>query len=338
MEKYTSKYLLICLAFSTNLFAQQNFWKTTNAKGNISKEQLNPRAHIPTKSVKLDLAYDNLVNYLNNTNQQNFLLKFPTENGKFNTYRIVETSNLSPELQTKYPDIKSFSGYNTNDLTEKINFSLSPQFGLYGLVSNGNKTVLIDAYTKNKASYIVYDKKDLVNTNSFKCATEPSESALGIDNLNFETIKQSSRTATQNGSLRKFRLAITTTTEYSDFVIKQANLSSGTEAQKKASILAAVNLSLTRINGVLKNDVGVFLELIPNTDQLFFIDSDSFQDPNKANCMKAKIHVDLEISIGKVIFLVSVRWFWWVRDVPPSAGLGCEQAEGVGNTHSDDYR
>ncbi len=156
MEKSISKYLLFCLAFSTNLFAQQNFWKTTNAKGTISKEQLNTRAHIPTKSVKLDLAYDNLVNYLNNTNQQNFLLKFPTENGKFNTYRIVETSNLSPELQTKYPDIKSFSGYNTNDLTEKINFSLSPQFGLYGLVSNGNKTVLIDAYTKNKASYIVY--------------------------------------------------------------------------------------------------------------------------------------------------------------------------------------
>ncbi|MDH0658845.1 reprolysin-like metallopeptidase [Empedobacter sp. GD03865] len=311
MEKYTSKYLLICLAFSTNLFAQQNFWKTTNAKGNISKEQLNPRAHIPTKSVKLDLAYDNLVNYLNNTNQQNFLLKFPTENGKFNTYRIVETSNLSPELQTKYPDIKSFSGYNTNDLTEKINFSLSPQFGLYGLVSNGNKTVLIDAYTKNKASYIVYDKKDLVNTNSFKCATEPSESALGIDNLNFETIKQSSRTATQNGSLRKFRLAITTTTEYSDFVIKQANLSSGTEAQKKASILAAVNLSLTRINGVLKNDVGVFLELISNTDQLFFIDNDSFNSNDAEQMIDENIIVTNNIigannyDIGHLFFKVN---------------------------------
>ncbi|WP_291119160.1 zinc-dependent metalloprotease [Empedobacter sp. UBA7248] len=297
MEKSISKYLLICLAFSTNLFAQQNFWKTNNAKGSISKEQLNTRAHIPTKSVKLDLAYDNLVNYLNNTNQQSFLLNFPTENGKFNTYRIVETSNLSPELQTKYPDIKSFSGYNTNDLSEKINFSLSPQFGLYGLVSNGNKTVLIDAYTKNKASYIVYDKKDLVNTNSFKCTTEPSESALGIDNLNFETIKQSSRTATQNGSLRKFRLAITTTTEYSDFVIKQANLSSGTETQKKAAILAAVNLSLTRINGVLKNDVGVFLELIPNTDQLFFIDSDSFQDPNINSDSAARYNLDENITV-----------------------------------------
>ncbi|MDM1297762.1 T9SS type A sorting domain-containing protein [Empedobacter falsenii] len=297
MKKYTSKYLLICLAFNTNLFAQQNFWKTTSAKGSISKEELNTRAHTPTKSAKLDLAYDDLVSYLSNTNQQSFLLKFPTENGKFNTYRISETSNLSPELQAKYPDIKSFSGYNTNDLMEKINFSLSPQFGLYGLVSNANKTVLIDAYTKNKASYIVYDKNDLVNTSSFQCGTEPTENAHGIDNLNFENIKKSSRTATQNGSLRKFRLAITTTTEYSDFVINQANISTGTEAQKKAAILAAVNLSLTRINGVLKNDVGVFLELIPNTDQLFFIDSDSFQDPNINSNSAANYNLSENIKV-----------------------------------------
>ena len=129
----------------------------------------------------------------------------------------------------------------------------------------------------------------------------------------------------RNGSLRKFRLAITTTTEYSDFVIKQANLSSGTEAQKKASILAAVNLSLTRINGVLKNDVGVFLELIPNTDQLFFIDSDSFQDPNINSNSAANYNLEENITVTNNVIGVANydigHLFFQVNDDNNSNGL-----------------
>ncbi|WP_413532361.1 reprolysin-like metallopeptidase [Empedobacter brevis] len=318
-------YLLIYLTFSINLFAQKNFWKSTNSRGIIPKEELIIRAHTPTKSIKLNLEYNDLVNYLKNSYQSTVLLKFPTANGSFKNYSISESSNLSPELQIKYPDIKSFIGYNLDNPQERINFSLSPQFGLYGLITDGNKTVLIDSYTKNKDLYIIYDKSDLVNAYNFKCSIEPNENALGIENLNFEQLNKSNKAITQSNSLRKFRIAITTTTEYSNFIIEQANLSSGTESQKKAAILAAVNLSLTRINGILKNDVGVFLELIPNTDQLFFINSDSFQDPNINSESASNFNLSENIRVTNSIIGVDNydigHLFFHVKDIRNSNGL-----------------
>ncbi len=292
------KYLLFLstIAAYQQVFSQQNFWRNTSSREIINKENVVQRTHIPTKSVKLDLAYDNFVNYLSSTNASEIKLKFPNAKGELNTYSIVENSSLSPELQKKYNEIKSYIGYNINNPSERINFSFSPQFGLYGTISDGEQTTLIDSYTKNKSSYIIYNKSDLVNTTDFKCGVEPSESGLGIDNLNFGHVK-SSKTNANDGKLRKFRLAISTSTEYSNYIIQQANLTTATTAEKKAAILAAVNISITRLNGILKNDVGIVLELISNTDQLFFIDSDTFQDPNINSDAAASFNLDENIKV-----------------------------------------
>lgn len=316
MKKITFILVITTILLGGNALAQQNFWKTTSNVSSKSNEQLITRTHLPTKSIKLDLAYDNLVNYLTNTNAKirntSKLLKFPDENGKFITYRVTESSNFSEELQEQYADIRSYSGYNIDNPNQKINFSLSPQFGLFVSMTNGEKNILIDTYTKNKSSYIIYNKSNLVNDNSnFKCHVDDHENGLGIDNLSFEKVaKNSSIAAVNDGNLRKFRLAITTTTEYSNYIIQQANVSNGTLAQKKAAILAAVNVSMTRINGVLKNDVGIFLELISNTDQLFFIDNDTFNSADAYQMIDENVIVTNNIigvsnyDIGHLFFKV----------------------------------
>lgn len=322
MKKVTSTFIIATLLFGGNVLAQQNFWRTASEISSKSKEQQIKRSHTPTKSIKLDLSYDNLVKYLTNTNARSIsrLLKFPDENGKFITYKITESSNFSEELQQKYTDIKSYTGYNIDNPNQRINFSLSPQFGLFASLINGDKTILIDNFSKNNSSYIIYDKKNLISDNSnFKCNVEENENGLGIDNLNFETITKSARLSANDGNLRKFRLAITTTTEYSNYIIQQANVTNGTLAQKNAAILAAVNVSMTRINGILKNDVGILLELVPNTDQLFFIDNDSFESTNSNQMLEENIIVTNN-TIGASNYDIG-HLFFKVNNLNDSNGL-----------------
>jgi hypothetical protein len=321
MKNLNFFFFLSIVPFSQSVFSQQNFWKTTSSKTISNKSELLDRKHTPTKSIKLDLAYDKFVQYLSNTATQNTAvkLKFPNTNGEFSTYTIVESPNLSPELQSKYNNIKSYSGYNTENPSERINLSFSPQFGLYATITDNQKTTLIDAYSKNKLSYIIYDKSDLVNNQEFKCAIHPEESGLGIANLNFDQIKKSSKTNANDGMLRKYRLAISTSTEYSNYIIQQANLTNATVAEKKAAILAAVNISITRINGILKNDVGVILELIPNTDQLFFIDTDTFNTSDSYQMIDENVTVTNNI-IGAANYDIG-HLFFQINDPNKSNGL-----------------
>lgn len=185
-------------------FGQQNFWNTISSKNSkqVSSE-VKSRLHTPTKSLKLDLAYDRLINYLNETKSSSTLLKFPNDKGSYSTYKIVETSNFSAELQSKYPNIKSYTGYNIDNQNQRINFSISPEFGLYGSINDGSKNILIDAYTKDKSRYIIYDKNNLTTDESkFKCGFDENESGLGLENLNLKESKIISSKA-NDGSLKK---------------------------------------------------------------------------------------------------------------------------------------
>lgn len=301
-------------------FGQQNFWNTISSKNSKQvSSQIKSRLHTPTKSLKLDLAYDRLINYLKETKGSSILLKFPNDKGSYSTYKIVETSNFSIELQSKYPNITSYTGYDVNNQNQRINFSISPEFGLYGSINNGTKNILIDVYTQDKSRYIIYDKSDLVNnTTEFKCDIDENESGLGLDNLNFKESKIISSKA-NDGNLKKFRLAITTTKEYSNYVIEQAGIESGTTEEKKAAILAAINVSMTRINSVLKNDVGVFLELIPNTDKLFFLSGNTFDTSNSEQMIEENIVITNNI-IGASNYDIG-HLFFQVNDDSNSNGL-----------------
>lgn len=298
--------------------AQQNFWGA-QSKGIINEGNLVPRVHHPSESVKMNLNYNQLVQFLTETESRNskLELKFPDSNGQLKDYLIQERSNLHPDLQARYSTIRSYVGYNVQNPTERINFSISPQFGLYGIINSADGDILIDTYTSDKSSYIIYNKSK-ISTESvhFNCDVEAQDvhnSGLGIDNLDFSSVPglNQGRTTVSDNKLVTFRTAITTTTEYSNYIINRANVSQGTDAEKKAAILAAVNISLTRINGVLRNDAGVHLQLIPNTDQLFFLTTDTFTVESASQMLNENISVTNRIigaanyDLGHLFFKVN---------------------------------
>ena len=309
-------FILFALLIGGAASAQQNFWRN-QSKAAVSQDKLVERVHNPSQSIKLNLNYDQLVQHLTQVQGRNSetILKFPDDKGNFSNFKVIEQSNFHPDLQAKYPNIRSYVGYNIENPAEKINFSISPQFGLYGSIQGNGVNYLIDTYTKDKSSYMIYNKANVSReADSFRCEVEDNTvSALGIDNMDFDHIHDEvlSQKTVNNAQLKTLRLAITTVTEYSNYIIQQAGVTNGTEAEKKAAILAAVNLSVTRINGVLRSDIGVHLELVPNTDQLFFITTDTFNVSSASQMIEENVVVTNQIiglanyDIGHLFFKVN---------------------------------
>ncbi|WP_445755940.1 reprolysin-like metallopeptidase [Polaribacter sp.] len=81
-----------------------------------------------------------------------------------------------------------------------------------------------------------------------------------------------------DGKLRTYRLALVCSGEYADFHLSasQQNIpSTATDQVKKATVLSAMNTSMTRVNGIFEKDLTVKMVLVANNDQLIFLDKDT---------------------------------------------------------------
>ncbi|MCF6295914.1 MAG: M12 family metallo-peptidase [Flavobacteriaceae bacterium] len=259
-------FLILGLFLSLTITAQksENFWiKTTKENVSASKQIL--RNSQPTKSKFYQLDINGLKNMLQNAPKRNgfnavsnVIVSFPTEKGNFESFRIKEASTMSLELQAKFPEIRSFVGKGIDNPTAIIRFSLSPEKGLSSMVLSDKKTVFIEPYTNDLSTYIVYinsisDK----NNSTFECETEYVK-----NKINFDSVVALNA---NDGQLRTFRLALACTGEYAAF-------HGGTQA----GALAAMNTTMTRVNGVFERDVALTMVMVDNTSIIFL---DGATDP-----------------------------------------------------------
>ncbi len=194
-----------------------------------------------------------------------FIMTFPSLSGKMESFKIIEASIMHPTLSAKYPEINSFAGQGIDDPTAIIRFSMSNELGFHAMVmSSQNKTVFIDPLSKKDFSYIVYSKKDLSKKDlGFECFTEESIQTLGNESI----------LKTDDKKLRKYRLALSCTAEYGNIFA-----GTGTDAEKKANILAQMNLTMTRVNGVYERDLAITMELVANNEEIIYFGNTS-EDP-----------------------------------------------------------
>ena len=190
------------------------------------------------------------------------IVYFPDANGSFEQFRILENSNMDPELEARYPDIKSYVGKGVDDPTATMYFSVSP-LGLQTMLIHADQSaVFIEPYTADGSSYAVYRKSDKLNSLSkFECSV--------ISGVNNGTNITMLRPNADDGTLRTFRLAVSVTGEYTAYF-------GGT----KALALAAINNTMTRVNGVFEIDFGVHMNLIANNDLVIYTNAST--DPYSA--------------------------------------------------------
>ncbi|MGE4512772.1 MAG: reprolysin-like metallopeptidase [Chryseobacterium sp.] len=214
------------------------------------------------------------------------IISFPNAEGKMENFKIRENSNFDPQLAAKYPDIKSYVGEGLENSSSTVYFSVSP-LGLSSMEIYGDKSaVFIEPYTKDLSTYVVYkksDKKD--NLDKFECTV------LDVAQKGAATSSDiTARPNADDAKLRTFRLALSCTGEYTAYF-------GGT----KANALAAMNNTMTRVNGVFEKDFSARMVLISNNDSVIYTSasSDPYSSASQMNNWNSQLQSTLTSVIGE---------------------------------------
>lgn len=224
------------------------------------------------------------------------ILSFPGRNGKIEPYAIYEAPVLHPELGAEHPDIKSYIGVGLQDKTAMIRFSTTV-FGFHGMILSTSGTYYIEPYTLDKTYYRVYAKKDVYKQHEFTCLTE-------ADSKDTEPVYFSPRNAFEiqanSGIFRTYRLGLASTQEYSQYHINLAGVSGGTVAQRNGAVLAAMVVTMNRVNGIFERDMSLRMVIVPNNANVIFFlpEKPDSLDNNSGSNLINQIQPVMDAGIG----------------------------------------
>lgn len=211
------------------------------------------------------------------------IISFPNSEGKMENFKVRENSNFAPELAAKYPDIKSYVGEGLGDSNSTVYFSVSP-LGLSSMEVYGDRSaVFIEPYSKDLSTYVVYrksDKKD--DLSKFECTV------IDVAKKGTANTSLTARPNADDAKLRTFRLALSCTGEYTAYF-------GGTKAQA----LAAMNNTMTRVNGVFEKDFAARMVLISNNDSVIYTNAST--DPYSAASGMSNWNSQLQSTLTSVI-------------------------------------
>lgn len=295
MRKKLHLALLLIMIFNYG-FSQNSYWKSIS-KDRLEGKETFERASFPSEYKLYSLELNNLKSQLVTAPSREDLvfdstviMQFPNPDGTLENYKMYEASVMDSQLANKFPGIRSYIGKGIDDPTATINISTTV-FGFHAMVLSGKRgTFYIDTYTKDLNNYMVYERSKVSRTNSFSCAVVDEE------DMN-KSINTTSAPLANGGVFRTYRLAMACTIEYAAFHVNAANLNSGTLAQKKAAVLSAMVVTMTRVNGLYERDMSLRMNLVANNDLVIFIDSDNFSN-SAANSLINESQVEIDATIG----------------------------------------
>lgn len=276
-------FLNLILIFTIALVNAQNTLWTKTTEARFEALQKFERSSIPDYADFYMLNFDAMKTALQAAPTRDFsgaisstIVSFPNASGDLEQFSIYESSVMEPELAAKYTDIQSYVGQGITNPSSKI-YLTTTIFGLHGMVLSDKGTYYIDPFTTNLKGYMVYDKKSLTNTKTFMC--------LNTEEATEELQNQTNSTLIDDSVFRSYRMAMACTIEYAAYHVNAAisagTITSGaTEAQKKAVVLAAMNVTVSRMNSVYENDMSLRMVLVANNDAVIFITSDNFNNTN----------------------------------------------------------
>ena len=257
----------ILFLLSLLLHAQSDFlWKKINPKDISTFDKKKKQKEIDNPLLfQLDeiVLKKTLTKTQDQTAQEPVEISIPNADGTLEYYMVKESSNFAPELQVKYPEIRSYKGIGMTDHSATVYFSFSPK-GLQTMVLRADKdSEFIESFSKTKAIYRVSTSKNNTSGNlPVACSTDDVALSTLLQN-------KTAKVKANDKVFRTFRLALSCNAEYTNYY-------GGTIA----AALAGMNASMTRVNGILGKDLAVKFEIIANNNLLIYLDplTDPYSD------------------------------------------------------------
>lgn len=182
-------------------------------------------------------------------------------------FRVVRSDVMAPELTAKYPDISSYLVQSELNGLISGRIDLSPR-GFHGILHTPEGTVYLDPWNVGSFDQLmVYTRAEFMASTSKRrddCDVRmmgigKSGDVDGMDPLDDGRISQ--RIGPPYGQTRRnYSLALACTGEYGQF-----------HGGTVSSVLSAMNTSINRINSIVEPELAIRLTLIPNNDELIFL-------------------------------------------------------------------
>ena len=288
-KNYVIKIATIVMAFISLSATSQNsdeLWTNVNAVKAKQTEQILRKIELKTETF-FQLNIEGLKNALQNVgtreNTGNTVISFPNSEGKLNRYKVFEASLMEPELQAKFPNMRTYAGQGIDNPTEIIRFSITPK-GLHAMfLGTSNGTQFIDPFSVEGNIYTVYAKKDLEARNfDFECAVFDDSELL---ERSYEDVA-AARDA-DDGTLRNYRLAVACTGEYAAF-----------HGGTSAGALSAIVVTINRVNCIYERDLSVTMTLVAANTNIIFTNAST--DPFNNNDTGVLINQSQSIINGLI--------------------------------------
>lgn len=272
-------------------FAQ---WNPTSMRGEKIKSENNA-----TNFYSLDIKQ--LRSELSNAQETGksakpVIINMPTLEGKIEKFAVFSFPVMVKSLADEY-NLGSYVGVGVDDPKKYIRFSVAPNDFQSMIIKDGNYQ-FIEPQNTDKSVYGVHLKTVATGDKPFLCSTsEDIQSKEDINRLykngNIFTNQPTDFSKSSDKKYRTYRLAISTTGEYTSYFGSVANA------------FAQINATMTRVNGVFENDFALHL-IVQNFPALIYTNAatDPYSDPapGSAGAWNGELMNNLHASPGDAAF------------------------------------
>ena len=183
------------------------------------------------------------------------------------TFRVVRSDVMAPELASRYPEIRSYMVQSESNGLIFGRIDVSPR-GFHGILHTVGGTVYIDPWNIGSFDQLmVYTRAEFMSATG-KRREDCDVRTMGIGkggnadgDLGLDDGRITQRIGPPYGQTRRdYSLALACTGEYGQF-----------HGGTVSSVLSAMNTSINRINSIVEPELAIRLNLIPDNDDLIFL-------------------------------------------------------------------